>query len=85
MKYRTVITVTQMCKKNEGVACTPEHIVDKMWKPWRMEGGKEKGKEEDTEETTLVKVNDKAKEKGKGGGKGIDGKSKKKGTQTCNF
>jgi hypothetical protein len=48
-KYSTVITVTQMCKKSEGVTCTPKHIVDKMWKQWRIEGGKEKGKEEDEE------------------------------------
>ena len=35
----------QMCKKSEKVTCTPKHIVDKMWKQWRIKGGKEKGKE----------------------------------------
>ena len=34
MKYGTVITVTQMCKKSEQVTCTAKHIVDKMWKQW---------------------------------------------------
>ena len=79
-KYSTVITVTQMSKKSQGVTCSPKHIVDKMWKQLRIKGGKEKGKEEDEKETTLTKVNDKAKEKGngKGGGKGKDGKGKTK-------
>ncbi len=31
-EYRTVITVTQMCKKAEGITCTSKHIVDEMWK-----------------------------------------------------
>jgi hypothetical protein len=60
-KYSTVITVMQMCKKSEGVTCTPNHIVDKMWKQWRIKGGKEKGDEEEEEESTLVKVDDKTK------------------------
>ncbi len=83
-KYSTVITVMQMCKKSEGVTCTPKHIVDKMWKQWRIKGGKEKGKKEGKEETTLAKVDDKAKEKAKGSGKAKDGKSKEKETRMCN-
>mgnify|MGYP006194651835 CR=1 FL=1 len=43
-EYGTVSTVTQMCKKTEGVTCISKHIVDKMWKQWQIEGGKEKGK-----------------------------------------
>ncbi len=83
-KYSTVIAVMQMCKKSKGVFCTPKHIVDKMWKQWRIEGVKEKGKDEEEEETTLAKVDDKTKEKGKGSGKANDGKSKKKETRLCN-
>ncbi len=81
-KYGTVITVTQMCKKSEKVTCTPKHIVDKMWKQWRIKGGKEKGKENanNNKKTTLAKVDDKVKEKGKGGGNRKDGKGKKKET-----
>jgi hypothetical protein len=41
-KYGTVMTVTQMCKKNKKVTRTPKHIVDKMWKQWRIKGGNEK-------------------------------------------
>ena len=33
-KYGTVITVTQMRKKSEGVTCSAKHIVDEMWKQW---------------------------------------------------
>jgi hypothetical protein len=77
-KYSTVITVTQMCKKSEGVTCTPKHIVDKMWKQWCIKGGRDKGKDEEEEETALAKVDDKTKEKGKGSGKAKDEKSKKK-------
>ena len=40
-EYGTVITVTQMCKKTKGVTCTSKHIVDEMWKQWRVKGGKE--------------------------------------------
>jgi hypothetical protein len=29
-KYRTVIIVTQMCKKSKKVTCTPKHMVDTM-------------------------------------------------------
>jgi len=29
-EHGTMITVTQMCKKAEGVTCTSKHIVDKM-------------------------------------------------------
>jgi hypothetical protein len=43
MKYGTVITITQMCKKSEKDTYTPKHIVDKMWKQWRIKGGKENG------------------------------------------
>jgi len=66
-KYGTVITVTQMCKKSEKVTCTAKHIVDEMWKQWRIEGGKEKGEEnaDDEDETTLSKVDEKTKFKGK--------------------
>ena len=34
--YGTVIMVTQMCKKSEKVTCTVKHIVDEMWKQWRI-------------------------------------------------
>ena len=44
-EYGMVITVTQMCKKAEGVTCTSKHIVDEMWKQWRVKGGKERGEE----------------------------------------
>jgi hypothetical protein len=66
-KYGTVITVTQMCKKSEKVMCTAKHIVDKMWKQWQIEGGKEKGEENanDEEEINMSKVDDKVKGKGK--------------------
>jgi hypothetical protein len=40
-KYKTVITVTQMCKKSKKVTCTLKRIVDKMWKQWHIVGGKE--------------------------------------------
>jgi hypothetical protein len=33
-KYRTVIMVTQICKKSKKVTCTAKHIVNKMWKQW---------------------------------------------------
>jgi hypothetical protein len=78
-KYGTVITATQMCKKSEKVTCTAKHIVDEMWKLWRIEGGKEKGKEnaDDEEETTLSKVDKKSKFKGKDHSKDKDDKGKK--------
>jgi hypothetical protein len=84
--YGTVITVTQMCKKSEKVTCTAKHIVDEMWKQWRIEGGKEKGKENahDEEETTLSKVDKKVKSKGKDRLKEKYDKGKKKETCTCN-
>ncbi len=44
-KYGTVTTVTQMCKKSKKVTCTQKNIVNKMWKQWRIKGGKEKGEE----------------------------------------
>jgi hypothetical protein len=83
-KYKTVITVTQMCKEQKKGKCTPKHIVDKIRKQWHIEGGKEKGKKHanDDKETTLEKVNDKVKEKGKGSQKGKDNKGKKKETRT---
>jgi len=85
-KYGTVITVTQMCKKSEKVTCTAKHIVDEMWKQWRIEGGKEKGEEnaDDEEEATLSKVDEKTKSKGKDRSKDKDNKGKKKETRTCN-
>ena len=81
-KYGTVITVTQMCKKSEKVTCTAKHIVDEMWKQWRIEGGKEKGEEnaDDEDETTLSKVDEKTKFKGKDRSKDKDDKGKKKET-----
>ena len=84
-KYGTVITVTQMCKKNKKVTCTAKHIVDEMWKQCRIEGGKEKGEENanDEEETTLSKVDEKGKKKEKNS-KDKDDKGKKKETRTCN-
>lgn len=83
-KYGTVITVTQMRKKSEGVTCSAKHIVDEMWKQWCIEGGKEKGEEnsDNKEETTIAKGNDKTKEKEKDGGKGKGKKGKKKETHT---
>ncbi len=70
-EYGTVITVTQMSKKAEGVTCTSKHIVDKMWRQWHMKGGKERGKEnsDDKEEASLAKANDKTKGKKKKGDK----------------
>jgi hypothetical protein len=80
-EYGMVITVTQLCKKAEGVTCTSKHIVDKMWKQWRVKGGKECGKEnsDNKEEASLAKANDKTKGKKKKGDK-----DKKKETRTCN-
>jgi hypothetical protein len=79
-KYGTVITVTQMCKKSKKVTCTVKHIVDEMWKQFRIEGGKEKGEENanNEEETTLSKVDEKGKFKGKDRLKDKDNKGKKK-------
>ncbi len=81
-EYGTVITVTQMCKKAEGVTCTSKHIVDKMWKQWQVKGGKERGEENsnDEEEASLAKADDKSKGKKKKGDK-----EKKKETCTCNY
>ncbi len=75
-----------MCKKSNKVTCTAKHIVDEMWKQWRIKGGKEKGKEnaDDEEETTLSKVDEKGKGKGKDRSKDKDDKGKKKETRTCN-
>ena len=79
-KYGTVITVAQMCKKSKKVICTMKHIVDEMWKQWRIEGGKEKGKEnaDDEEETTLSKVDEKGKFKGKDCSKDKDNKRQRR-------
>jgi len=81
-----MITVTQMCKKSEKVTCTAKHIVDEMWKQWRIKDGKEKGKEnaDNEDETTLSKVDEKTKNKGKDRSKEKDDKGKKKETPTCN-
>ena len=70
-EYGTVITVTQMSKKAEGVTCTSKHIVDKMWKQWCMKGRKERGKEnsDDKEEASLAKTYYKSKGKKKKGNK----------------
>ena len=64
-EYRTVITVIQMCKKTKGVTCTAKDVVDKMWKQWRVKGGKERGEEnsDDEEEASLAKTD--TKQKGK--------------------
>jgi len=85
-KYGTVITVTQMYKKSKKVTCTTKHIVDEMWKQWRIKGGKEKGKEnsDDEEETTLSKVDEKGKSKGKDLSKENHDIGEKKETRTCN-
>ena len=82
-EYGTVITVTQMCKKAEGVTCTSKHIVDNMWKQWRVKGGKERGEEnsDDEEETSLVKTDDKKKGGKKKGDKDKDLKKK----ETCTY
>ena len=62
-EYGTMITVTQMCKKTKGVTCRSKHIVDKMWKQWRVKGGKERGEEnsDDEEGTSLAKTDAKSK------------------------
>jgi hypothetical protein len=75
-----------MCKKSEKVTCTAKHIVDKMWKQWRIEGGKEQGGDnaDNEEETTLSKVDEKGKKKEKDHSKDKDEKGKKKETRTCN-
>ena len=57
-EYGTVITVTQMCKKIEGVTCTSKHIVDKIWKQWRVKGGKERGEENSDNEERNVSCKD---------------------------
>jgi hypothetical protein len=31
-EYGTIISVTQMCKRSEGKACTSKNLVDKMWR-----------------------------------------------------
>ena len=68
------------CKKSKKVICTMKHIVDEMWKQWRIEGGKEKGKEnaDDEEETTLSKVDEKGKFKGKDCSKDKDNKRQRR-------
>ncbi len=78
--------VTQMCKKSEKVTFTTKHIVDEMWKQWRVKAGNEKSKEnaDDEEETTLSTVDKKVKFKGKDCLKEKDDKGKKKETCTCN-
>ncbi len=84
-KYGTIISVTQMCKRSEGQTCTSKHIVDEMWKQWRIKGGKEEGKEDDKEEASLAKTDGKKnKGKGKKGNKDDSKDPKKKETCTCN-
>ena len=39
----TILSVMQMCKRSEGKVCTSKNLVDKMWKQWRIKGGKEEG------------------------------------------
>jgi len=84
-EYGTVITVTQMCKKTKGVTCTSKHIMEGMWKQWRVKGGKERGEEnsDDEEETSLAKTDAESKGKKKGD-KDKDTDPKKKETHTCN-
>jgi len=84
-EYGTVITVTQMCKKTEGVTCTSMHIVDEMWKQWRVKGGKECGEEnsDDEEETSLAKTAAKSRGK-KEGDKDKETDPMKKETRMCN-
>ena len=76
-EYGTIILVTQMCKRTEGKVCTSKNLVDKMWKQWRIKGGKEEGEKnsQEDEEASLVKSEDK-KMKGKD--------KKKKAMRTCN-
>jgi hypothetical protein len=68
-EYGTVITVAQMCKKTKGVTYTSKHVVDEMWKQWRVKGGKDRGKEnsDNEEEASLAKANGKTKSKKKNG------------------
>jgi len=75
-----------MSKKSEKVTCTAKHIVDKMWKQWRIKGGKEKGEEnaDDEKETTMSKVDKKIKSKENDHSIEKDDKGKKKETHTCN-
>jgi hypothetical protein len=81
-EYGAVITVTQMCKKAEGVTCPSKHIVHKMWKQWHVKGRKERGKEnsDNKEEASLAKADDKTKGKKKKGNK-----DKRKETRICNY
>jgi hypothetical protein len=66
-EYGTVITVMQMCKKTKGVTCTSKHIVNEIWKQWRVKGKKEHGKENsDNKEETSLKTDTKHKGKKKG-------------------
>jgi hypothetical protein len=71
-----------MCKKSKKVTCTPKHIVDKMLKQLRIEGGKENGDKNvgDNKEATLAKADDKVKENGKSSLRGKDNKNKKRET-----
>jgi hypothetical protein len=88
-EYGTIISVTQMCNRNEGKTCMSKHLVYKMWKKWQIKGGKEEGEENlnnEEEEASLAKTDDKKKKgKDKKGNKDKDTKdSKKKETCTCN-
>ncbi len=44
-----------MCKRSEDKTYMSKHIMDKMWKQWRIKGGKEEGKEDNKEEASLAK------------------------------
>ncbi len=81
-EYGTVFTVAQICKKAEGVTCTSKHVVDKMWKQWRVKGRKERDEEnsDDKEEASLAKIDDKTKGNRKKKG---DKDTTKKETSTC--
>ena len=65
-EYGTIISVMQMCKRTEGKVCTSKNLVDKMWKQWRIKGGKEEGEENSQEEEeALLAKSDNKKQKGR--------------------
>jgi hypothetical protein len=83
-KYGTIISVSQMCKRSEGKACTSKHLVDEMWKQWQIKGRNDEGEENshEEEETSLAKSDDK-KKKGRDKKEDTDAKEKKKEMRTC--
>ena len=75
-EYGTIISVAQMCKRSKGKPCTSKHLVDEMWKQWRIKGGKEEGEENSEEEETSLANSDDKKKKGNDKKGDKDGKKK---------